>query len=1534
MRQNFEPAALTADLAPQTTDSTQDLANARRAVVQSILSGQRTNFSQTPLQAQPPDVETLMLASEIEGQSQSLPAQRVFRRSVTPFSRLDAQSPASGASIAGQVVSHSFGPFRDALDNAVFIDVTDPIPLIGFQRQRETSPFLYVSQTQLSGTSNTIELEAGSVWIVASQFSTNVPTSTFIGLQISKGTIKLNDSLPLGSPTIIIPGGFSMTVALALAPQTPAAVPFYGPSSVSTPANVLFSFTDLGGKLTEADQGQLSAFGSSVSLSFSGGESAAYNSVLGRLEFAFGVQNQSFAVKESNSPFVTVSGNAVITGASWSLPITTSDASSLGAAAGSGGMALELSQGLEMVSKNLSIRCGSCMLLSELSALTMVGTSGQSMTVSPPSPAWFPPTLTLQASSPFEYAYSSLPGGIELLGLFLSFTVNLNQPRTVNNDRIRFAGTGTLILIQQNETTTVRLTGKSQTTPTRSSYAIKNLLLGTTSPSVYNLAASYDHSGPVSSVTTLQSGLRFLIPFLPDPYAASLPFNPRSLFDSTPTLGNLIITITVKNGSTTIGITLPSGALRTLPAQSDANLTESQSFASAIASTFREDEAPTAVLLDLSTNISQFGISLNPPYPARDQAVDVEGTITPDLFLALPTSSIRVVTLPAVQWEPVISPARGIPSPFNFDNSGQMTQFVNISLSGITPAAPRQAIDALLAAYNSTPPTTVGALFTLPFGINAGTVFSRPTNSLVGGTRLSQVQPAFSGALPGNLTGGDQLSMLAVQGTAILAFASPSPALPGYAAQTLQSITSGNPPTTTRLSVLSPDVDGTFNSTFSTYTPGSSIVPVTRIDISGFGESLFSDWRNKTTETTAVAKVQFEVVTGRTALEVVQVYSIVYPPGFQVIRTMTLERLNSGVVTRQKSGPWRANTVGTFAFPNSSISTHPGVIQGVSNVTNIRDLGSIYTVPGTVPPITLAAILYDGMMTIQDVTAGQGPDGTVPVKDQLGYVQITTGNPLLPGQYAEMLAAVGPLGGLIDCRLNIGESGLQMRVSRISVEASSGTDTEFVVATWGAPVLPGGGQWSFLNVAGASELPTAVTGDAVPLIRQGVVGQPANPSYPYRFADPADLLPVDPANRYGICYTTGTQRLLFLEPVIATQGPPAVTALGNNIPVLLADPYVLATSTGPFPPLNLCLQFGVGYSLNISTTGDFALQLPTTGPIQLPESTRVTSQSPNFQNVIYASNDSKNPSLLTLAIDTAASIPFSMNITNLSIAQIVPTMASAGSDGEVSRIVGDILGSSDLPTTAITNSLLQFGSVLEPVSKCLAFLREFGVMPDLSLGMTNDWAMVAGFEFDLANATGPLAFLQEIFQNLSLTVNVSITWDTTTNQLTTGIDVDFSLLATFGEEFLVTVVGDFTFHSGTDGSTYVLQLGGGFGLGYTVGPFAITATADLTVTGILGDHMWGFGVVVLVTANLDAVIVHVGITAELSQTFLSTECNKGASETRWGITQASVAVNLSICWVVNTNWAIQTQSIQTYSNVNGGCLPLDPAAASFNGSGS
>jgi hypothetical protein len=261
------------------------------------------------------------------------------------------------------------------------------------------------------------------------------------------------------------------------------------------------------------------------------------------------------------------------------------------------------------------------------------------------------------------------------------------------------------------------------------------------------------------------------LPILPDPYATNVSFDPRRAVD-TGVIG--LLTAVVRWGASqdaVLDLLLPPGALDgvtqaapvfvpPLPAGNAAKALADDGIAlGQMQAQF--DRTVTSViargptLLDLSTNVSQFGVSFAVASQS-DLAMSASGAnlSIANLFLQAPGFDVHVTTLPAVQWEPVLTPDQTVSfsSPLSYLNSGVSTELAAHSVT-LVPIAPRPAIDALLSAYNmgSSP---VVARFTLPLGIAAVAELRHSKLRAIPSPTLSEVRPSFSGA---DLKGGDQI---------------------------------------------------------------------------------------------------------------------------------------------------------------------------------------------------------------------------------------------------------------------------------------------------------------------------------------------------------------------------------------------------------------------------------------------------------------------------------------------------------------------------------------------------------------------------------------------------------------------------------------------------------------------------------------------------------------------------------------------------------------------------------------------------------
>ena len=907
------------------------------------------------------------------------------------------------------------------------------------------------------------------------------------------------------------------------------------------------------------------------------------------------------------------------------------------------------------------------------------------------------------------------------------------------------------------------------------------------------------------------------------------------------------------------------------------------------------------VLLDVSTSVSQFGVAFESVSGRIGGVSSVPITPTPefavaDLYLQMQGRDLYLMTLPAVQWEPVLSPDDpSFPSPLSFNDCGNATSFVADSIE-LVPIAPRPAIDAVVDRFNRpVEPAAVSVRFTLPFGIVALAELVRSKTPYLLSPALLEVVPAFPAS---QLKGGDQLSVRAPGSWLLRGDDAESPSLAGFATQLHNARVRGSPVPET---VLTP-IDVTFNTNFSQSAPHPR-VPVTRIDFSGFGESAFSDWRNPIDAAGVISKASFDVLVGRTSLEVVQAYSLLYPYAVRVVRTITIERQNGGSIVRHDSG-WQALSNGDYRYPHADLVTHPGVVLGARHVVNIRDTGQRFT---TSDKSELMAVRFDCTLTMEHATRGAG-DGGVEARDQLGYVQLSdpVGNgQLAPAQYAEVLTAVGPLGGSVDCEIDIGGSGQRMRVGRVGVAATPGSSgPEFAMAAWGSPILPAGGQWSFLRQSAPGDAPQPIDRDVgVPLVRAGAASAPT--TAPYRFADPVDTLqPDSPSSDYGIVHATGTQRTLFPRPKIEAGTTPAITS--TRAP-LLADPYLLGTAAGFFPRADFALPFpDANYALAILFGGQLRLQRPTPS-FTLPSPQRLLFNSQAVRTSAQYADEHGNGSVVTLAIDTSAAESWSIGITNVSL------VTESGSLGEVTRVVSSLDASSARPSL-YSGARLVFGPCLQPVQDVVAFLEHFGPMAPLSISMTNEASLTIKGKLNLqkwleVSAPATKAFLEAFIVDLDFTIGQKVAPYSTDHEIEFELTMKFPTGFTVGAASVVAIgIAKFTIKlDDKSGTAYVFRLGVGIGVDFQIGTFDAIAYYAQTASLITGENVFGLASSVLVKGTVDLEVVEIDISVEAAMALLSVDCNGGADTTIWGVAQVTFALEVTIAWVIDIDFEVKAE---------------------------
>jgi hypothetical protein len=632
-------------------------------------------------------------------------------------------------------------------------------------------------------------------------------------------------------------------------------------------------------------------------------------------------------------------------------------------------------------------------------------------------------------------------------------------------------------------------------------------------------------------------------------------------------------------------------------------------------------------LLDVSTNRDLLGVQLG--FNARgfaalaqthqDQAVGsplIEAGGSPfrldGLSVVTPAANLRLFTVPQIQWEPVrtldidqdVARLGWFPTPLASATDGGPTIIANASMR-LLATVPDVAVERLLTDFAAG--SAAFMVTTLPFGLMAQVQLQPRAAGARQADTIALTRPVFKTLA---MRGGAQITMRAEGGVS-----RPGEQSPTFAGATVQilngvDLMSGTP---LGISVLGATKDsaGSVESLFNTeFSPGkpTARVPVTRFDVSGYGGSNFSDWANPRGLFAQATKVQFQVIVGRTALEIVKVASVLYPWGVRVTRSVTIERRGGGGIIRRDSG-WKASSHGLFDFRHdgkpSPYVFQPGLLRGCFDVDDIRPAdGRVIAFTGSDgSAVRLLAQLFDANVELDGLIAPGGAR-SVRARGLLGFLHLEpVGKPITPDDLARLVEQESSIGGPVDALIDVGASGLLMRAFRVEVDvAKDGATPNFVGAVRGMPSLPPTGAWSAVRQATAGN--PAAPGDAagvderrgLPLIRARRMADPVGNQMQftgaagdYRFADPEDLfVPAAPAFDYGFLQTTPTHAFLFRRPHIAA----GVRELRSTLAPHLADIIASYTSKAAFPPLANAIALPVIALPINAATGRFRLPSP------------------------------------------------------------------------------------------------------------------------------------------------------------------------------------------------------------------------------------------------------------------------------------------------------------------------------------------------------
>jgi hypothetical protein len=1196
----------------------------------------------------------------------------------SPIAEADPLAPAW---TRGTKPSATRGPFTNAVGERVWIDTFLLPELVDVvAKAGPTGTLQLLARLPLKGSIVVAahrQLAAGSVWLPSSLLVKDRPADEFVGIRVRGGVLELTNIASASGGSITLGSAWRMKLVLQLdVAANPVPTPNPGAdasnAAATLPAIVTIDLNASGALAIDLGNASATAYDTTVAFARSPAP-PFYDEVSRAIVVPCSTSRQQFPFATVRSASMSITGSAALEKSGWALLTVVTTPPALGEAASAGFLWLSLKGALHAQWKGL----GKAALLPHivlgiapgsiaLWATVIAGEVIQHLRLwdEPGSAPLRQSSVDVTSIAGSTVFYLAQPGS-EAVVYMGKAVGHLDRPLVADGGRVALAmPIGWFV---RTELPTEITAGVSALDPSAMSaphigFALENALVKTRPPVWLIVEGALDGDQLESGGATLFAPYRAVIPTLPDPYAANFDFERRQDVD----IGWASATVTWAAPPTAvIGFSVQGADGSVFSVQAG------QAAPALLASPPGARAPASFVLLDVSSNADQFGVAI----PVASRTVAVQG-----LAVVSPARDVAVLTLPPISWEPMLTtgPSGGDPAlPPPPHDGGAATMVADTTRVG--PVEPISLLRTYHDAVNQRRHFT--ARLPLPFGLIAhldtrGKSDAPQSTFIADGNAMAMNRPTFSD----DIVGGLQLAITA-----------PPNAIPDSRDVPLPGRMELVDDNQYSKGVLSENIHTRFGGDFGSMGVN---VPVRRYDWSGYGASLFSDWRDPEAVGPAIIEARFDVLVGRTAHEVIQMQSVMHPWWIRVVRTITMDRTRGGWILREDSG-WVAASDGRFAYAGdlnavlpafqvpafTKPNVHAGAVEALVNVRNIRLDGAQFPLSpaGGTNAVTWQAVHFDADVMFDDspnprlVVEGGSSARRVPSRGITGWIQIdgpkydtktkdgSTISRVASASATDvfgLLAVRGPARAPLDCSLSLGgtdaKPGLVVRTSSVDVRCADDPFVPRLVAgVLGSPVLPRDGAWSLSRIGAADPAPAALAPTfPVPVVRPTA---PTPGSDRWHLADQADILKLDdaanPSTRYGLVQTLGAQKVYFERPRVDNNADPITLPK----PPKLADMGALLGAAGIFPGLSDAFDFqnlkalsASGGDLGFTETfpvGAGTLReslLADLGAIQV-----VIEYHDEHETDVGPANTGPGATMATVTVDPAAPIRWSLLLTRV-----------------------------------------------------------------------------------------------------------------------------------------------------------------------------------------------------------------------------------------------------------------------------------------------
>jgi hypothetical protein len=1342
---------------------------------------------------------------------------------------------------------------------------------------------------QPAPTAVTITLASGTLWVEATLFgSAFASTPGFAGIPFSAATMTVTGTVTFSAGSIVLDAASTLDVNVtsAISQATGPAGDPIGPDFLAgelTPfpsATVALALT--GAAIVLSGVGTATLYGQALTLTpASAPTPAPLNFTTPHIAIPTQITQGNFTVVQSKSSEMVMAGSAPTTGAGVVFPIFNAAPTALPQPADAWGIVVATGPGLSAKIAPLTAPLALAGASFALTPARLVGlvSNGAGRAVesyllwaSHPLPSPPPATQPALALPTPRLALSLAPSALvsfsadptqEISIASVTLTAELDRPLDAAGQRIPVTGPALATRIHTATSITVDI-GSALAPGANPVFALvaENALMPIASPTLFLLSGTLAQ-GRISGSLSISFPGTAIIPTFPDPYVAA--------YDESAGRQEIAGVAALVTWS---GSNAPVLTITIIPANAAAGAAVVAGPASVI-----RPEGLGSRLLDVSTNADLWGIELA-VIPGSQLSFS-------GLQMQAPAADTAVFTVPGISWEPVVgatnpnlpqwltafSPDDGVPTTF---------------LVAVTQPATIEPVPALQQYQTAAGTQATQAGFTLPFGIIAN-LFD-PGNANGPSYAIPAVQfpdQGFTGARVLEITGASVQPLQAhLPGNAVTGFNDTPPA---YGAQVLGTAV--------------PSVAQFWDQDFG---PGGAqaFIPISRIDLSGYGTTLFSDWHDPSLVDVGIIRALFDVLIGRTAHEIITAQTWILPWCIRLQRTITFDRSDGGNMVKHDTG-WQAVGPGKFELLTGSIL--PGPVASLNSVRNIQFSQTATVTVGTdtyIPCSFDADVAFDP--AIQISANGLNPAPTAVGTVIQGYAADTVSTPATlnpPVSAAAIIALMqqqGRVTGTTSCIAQLGTTSLKFTVTGTTIGAAvaAGATPMLQTALFGMPNLSKDGQWSIAQRLKNSSTPQPVaTGAPVPLTR-GTSAGATPPSGPgtfaadcYRLLDPEDAQSVDTPNTfYALLQGTGTSKTLFEHPLINDAG----NGLGFGNAPGLADAGALLGILSLFPDIGSVLQIPSAQGgLPIQGDGfkkEFTLGAAASPPQPQPPDRALLDIAIVHLVLSYAAGGTEFSG--TLVLDATPGAPnWSLSLENLSFEAIVDGL---GTDPLITVSGGFQAGASTKP--GFTNLQVDYGSALNAVKDLLTGLSELasslGGSADLDVGFSGKTLTVQqGFTLP----TIPLGFGE--ISNLGINLGFSAT-----------IPSDLSFSVGIGSaqnpfQWLVSpLAGTGAIVIGVQGGGPAVFIEAGLGLGLGIDLAVASGSASIVVGLSLNVTTTAVTIAATLTGNAQVDVLGGVASASLTLSaaiMITVETSPRQADLA---AQVSVGIHIGICWVINISF--------------------------------